>query len=521
MRIFISSVQKEFAQERKRLAEYLSTDTLLKRFCYVFLFEQMPAKSREASELYLEEVRQCDIYLGLFGSEYGFEFENGKSPTQLEFELACDLNKHRLIFVRGGADVTRNPKMELLIQSASQQVVRRRFEDVSDLIVSVYASLVDYLSDRGLLRFTPFDASICDDVSLSDLSESKLTWFVKRARQSRGFPLDEVASQEQVLTQLRLMNKHGITNAAVLLFAPNPQQFIFSSEIKCAHFHGTQVQKPIPFYQVYKGNLFELIDQGVNFVLSKINLSVGTRSKGPEAPVSYEIPPEVISEAIVNAIAHRDYTSVASVQIMLFSDRLEIWNPGRLPSGLNLTSIEQPHGSYPQNPLISEPLYLTQYIERMGTGILDMVNRCLSYGLTKPIFSLDDGFKITLFRNPPEVTDQVTDQTEQVTEQATAQTEQVTDQITAQTDQVTEQVTAQTEQVTEQVKKLLIALVNEPLNIKELLNVLNLKHRPHFIQDYLTPAIHLGLVEYTQPNSPKSPTQKYKLTAKGKKGNHV
>jgi len=47
-----------------------------------------------------------------------------------------------------------------------------------------------------------------------------------------------------------------------------------------------------------------------------------------EAPVAYEIPPEVISEAIVNAIAHRDYTSNASVQVMLFSDRLEVWNPG-------------------------------------------------------------------------------------------------------------------------------------------------------------------------------------------------
>ena len=53
---------------------------------------------------------------------------------------------------------------------------------------------------------------------------------------------------------------------------------------------------PFPFYQVYKGNLFELVDQAVNFVLSKIDLAVGTRAAGPEAPVAYEIPPEVISE---------------------------------------------------------------------------------------------------------------------------------------------------------------------------------------------------------------------------------
>ena len=44
----------------------------------------------------------------------------------------------------------------------------------------------------------------------------------------------------------------------------------------------------------------------------------------------YEIPREVVAEAIVNAVAHRDYTSNGSVQVMLFADRLEVWNPGRL-----------------------------------------------------------------------------------------------------------------------------------------------------------------------------------------------
>jgi ATP-dependent DNA helicase RecG len=86
------------------------------------------------------------------------------------------------------------------------------------------------------------------------------------------------------------------------LFGKQPQRFLISSEVKCAHFHGTTVRKPIPFYQVYKGNLFELVDQAVNFVLSKIDLAVGTRAQGPEAPVAYEIPPEVIAEAIVKEI---------------------------------------------------------------------------------------------------------------------------------------------------------------------------------------------------------------------------
>ncbi len=48
-------------------------------------------------------------------------------------------------------------------------------------------------------------------------------------------------------------------------------------------------------------------------------------------PGDYELPREAVAEAIVNAVVHRDYTSNASVQVMLFADRLEIWNPGELP----------------------------------------------------------------------------------------------------------------------------------------------------------------------------------------------
>ena len=77
--------------------------------------------------------------------------------------------------------------------------------------------------------------------------------------------------------------------------------------------------------------MFALIDQAVDFVMSKINLRVGTRAAGPQAPVAYEIPREVVAEAIVNAVAHRDYTSKGSVQVMLFEDRPEVWNPGASP----------------------------------------------------------------------------------------------------------------------------------------------------------------------------------------------
>lgn len=106
------------------------------------------------------------------------------------------------------------------------------------------------------------------------------------------------------------------------------------------------------------------------------------RAQGPQAPVDYEIPRAAIAEAIVNAVAHRDYTSNASVQVMLFSDRLEVWNPGELPVGLTPEMLYNPHPSIPRNPLIADPLFfLAHYIEKAGTGILDAVELCRLHGL--------------------------------------------------------------------------------------------------------------------------------------------
>ena len=85
------------------------------------------------------------------------------------------------------------------------------------------------------------------------------------------------------------------------------------------------------------------------------------------------------------------------------------------------------------------------------------------------------------------------------------------EQITVQ--KATEQVI---EQVTEQVRRILDCLKNEPLRTRDAMQSIGLRHRPTFLYDYLQPAMDAGLVEMTQPESPKSPTQKYRLTAKGK-----
>lgn len=69
IKIFISSVQAEFAEERKLLCEYIRTDALLGKFFCPFIFEELPASDQSAQEAYLTKVAHSDLYLGLYGKQ--------------------------------------------------------------------------------------------------------------------------------------------------------------------------------------------------------------------------------------------------------------------------------------------------------------------------------------------------------------------------------------------------------------------------------------------------------------------
>lgn len=83
---------------------------------------------------------------------------------------------------------------------------------------------------------------------------------------------------------------------------------------------------------------------------------------------------------------------------MLFKDRLEVWNPGWLPKGMTVEKLNGKHASLPVNSLLANPVYLAGYIEQVGTGTNDVIDRCLEQGLRKPEFRQDEDFMVTLWR---------------------------------------------------------------------------------------------------------------------------
>ena len=398
IRVFVSSVQQEFASERRALADYIRTDALLCRFFNVFIFEEMPAIAQSASQVYLGEVEQTDIYLALLGEKYGYEDADGVSPTEREFDLATKLHKDRLIFIKRMDVVNRHPKEVAFVRKAEQCVVRKSFGDYEELRSAIYASLVRYLEENEYLRLLPFDATLHPTATIEDIDDEKVDVFVERARKKRAYPLSHDAGTERVLKSLNLVDKDKITNAALLLFGKNPQKYFPTSEVKCVQFYTNTVSKPLASYQVFQGSLFEMIDDAVSFVMSHIDAHVGERDKLAEVDVEFELPIKSVTECIVNAVCHRDYTSNGSVQVMLFPDRLEVWSPGRLPLGITAAQLSLPHTSIPTNPVLANPLYLAGYVERLGTGTSDMVEECLAVGLKAPEFVQDSNFKTILWR---------------------------------------------------------------------------------------------------------------------------
>ena len=173
---------------------------------------------------------------------------------------------------------------------------------------------------------------------------------------------------------------------------------------------------------------------------------------------------------------------ISSVQVMLFTDRIEVWNPGRLPPPLTLEQLRVAHSSIPNNPLLAEPLYLAQYIERMGTGTLDMIRRCGDAGLSEPEFTDSSGFKITIWRAKPPV-----------------------------------QIKVQPESLRGDLKSRVInLLVDGPLSKSELSKKLGHKEVSGQLNKIVRNLVADRMIEYTLPEKPTSSRQKYRLTNKGR-----
>jgi ATP-dependent DNA helicase RecG len=246
----------------------------------------------------------------------------------------------------------------------------------------------------------PFYLTPVKGGKMTDIAPGRIDWFVSEASAKRKFTFEKTPTPMNVLTELGLLEKNQLLHAALMLFGKKPQRFSPAAVVKCSHYYGSTVTRPIPSHQVFGNTLFEQADTAADFVLSRLDRTVGNREKTTVADEKLEIPKEAIREIIVNAVVHRNYDSNASVQIDVFADRVEIMNPGGLPNELSVDDLFKEHLSVPVNPFLARPFYLAGYINQLGYGTQNVVKWCRKVGLPDPGFDpTENHFRVTIWRN--------------------------------------------------------------------------------------------------------------------------
>ena len=173
-RIFISSVQDEFAAERRKLKDWLKSDPFVSRFVEnVFLFEDVPAKGRAPADVYLGEVK------GLIGARYygRNSVKRGVSATEREYDAAISADIECWIYL---SDVPkRDKKTEKFVAKVGSAATWAKYEGFPELRDAVFSSFVDFLDKRHLLVVSDFDVMACPQARLEDISKERVGWYLE------------------------------------------------------------------------------------------------------------------------------------------------------------------------------------------------------------------------------------------------------------------------------------------------------------------------------------------------------
>lgn len=395
-KIFVSSVRKEFEHERKFIKQEIENDYILNKFFDVFLYEELSALGASPREVYSDEAINSDIYIGLIGSDYGSILESGISPTELEYDLYNKTHNDALIYIK---DVEfREDKTEAFIKKVSNHSYTR-FNNRYDLMNAIKESLGDFIA-KNLRNYRAFDSEIllnssCDDVDLGALGMffNVLDYEpIEKIRDEKGLTkvLSTIRAGEYVDGEFRL------NTAGALFFAKDISKFNLSHQVRMIRFFDDEGVKTFDKAEFNMSFLKLLKEAELFFNKTLVNIS---QVKGFKRETIQEYPYEAIREALVNALAHRDYTiTTAAITFYIYNDRIEIKSPGRLVYPLTVEDLGENNPIH-RNETICNIFSKTTYMEHVGTGIKCMKDAMRLNDLEEPEFIESEGFFKVIFRS--------------------------------------------------------------------------------------------------------------------------
>lgn len=220
--------------------------------------------------------------------------------------------------------------------------------------------------------------------------------------------LDE--PKEVLLEKLHLTNGEYLTNAAMLLFAKDPERYQLGAFIKIGYFESNA---DLLYQDEIHGSILEQVDKALEVIYLKY-MRAKIRYEGVQRIERYFVPEDALREALLNAICHKQYQSGIPIQISVYEDCLYVANVGSLPENWTIESLMAKHSSVPYNPNIASVFYLAGFIESWGRGVEKICDALKADNLPMPEYTVHPGDIMIKFTGPENrivrVTDRLSDQ---------------------------------------------------------------------------------------------------------------
>lgn len=229
--------------------------------------------------------------------------------------------------------------------------------------------------------------------AINDIDSNALENFRSMARKNQRIkPEDLKDTNEHLLSKLQLVETDKLKRAGVLLFYSDPEQYISGAYIKIGYFESDD---DLIYQDEIHGNIFMQIERLLDLMFTKY-IKQNISYDGATRIETFEYPFNAIREAILNAIAHKDYSMSTPIQISVYPDKIIFWNPGQLPDQWTIENLLIKHPSIAYNPDIANTLFRCGYIESWGRGTLKMINECKEIGVPSPKYEFNmSGFFVT------------------------------------------------------------------------------------------------------------------------------
>ena len=346
------------------------------------------------------------------------------------------------------------------------------------------------MTEYEVYSYEAFRKKYQDDVrpveraSLQSLDDDKVTEYLDRKKRER--PNLALLSKEQLYELTGIMRDGKITMAALLLFGIYPQAYypqlsiiatcVPSNEIGVVDSLGNRFSDS----KRIEGTIPDMLDGALAFVRTNMRVAIKIDSQTGERIDVPQYPMNAVREAMLNALVHRDYsfhTEGMPIQLIMYSDRMEIINPGGLYGRLTLDQLGymQPDT---RNPVLVTAMEILGKTENRYSGIPTIKHALKQLSLPEPCFTDSRGsFKITMYNN---------------VEETIVQKEQKDHIVSAAED-----------------KKGLIEFCRTARTRAEIIEFLGIPSEQYALRRYLMPLVEANMILMTLPDSPRSPKQKY------------